>query len=131
MKIVEKIEKFFKVSQLDKNLLKLYDNKAGNSVNEFIADCDVIWDLQKLLKRVINERDEFNFCLIFNKYILLRNVFGVPGITYIAVNYFSEDEKLFEYFCSVVYYEDGIQISNRMNSGFLKLLEKKDNRIYK
>jgi hypothetical protein len=131
MGLIKKIEKIFGVTSLDNNLLKLYQNHNGNSINEFVCDCDVIYDLKKLLKQVINGKENFNFCLIFNKYILLRNVFDITGITYIAVNYFSEDEKLFEYFCSIVYYEDDIQISNRMNSNFLQLLEKNDQRIFK
>jgi hypothetical protein len=131
MVIAKRIEKIFGVTQLDRNLLKLYNNKAGNSINEFVEDCDVIYDLQKLLKRAINGNDDFDFKLIFNKYILLRNIFDIQGIVYISVNYFSENEKLFEYFCSIVYYEDGMQISNRMNSSFLKLLEKNDDRLYK
>lgn len=130
MNINRKIEKFFGAKSLDDSLLKMYNNFDGNSINEFISDCDVIWDLQKLLKRIINGKTEFDFLLVFNKYILLRNVFK-SGIVYIAVNYFSEDEKLFEYFCSLVFYEDGIQISNRMNSEFLELLKQHDTRFEK
>jgi hypothetical protein len=49
MKIIRKIEKIFGVTSLDSNLLKLYQNCNGNSINEFVCDCDVIYDLKKLL----------------------------------------------------------------------------------
>jgi hypothetical protein len=99
-------------------------------MNEFENDCKVIYELQKLLKRVINGY-KIDYLLLINKYIILRNVFGIQGIILIAIEYFSETEKLFEYFCSVVYYEDSIQISNRMSPKMLAILEKNDKRISK
>jgi hypothetical protein len=81
-------------------------------------------ELQKLLKKIISGY-EVNMQLLSNKYILLKNIFGIQGLVYIAVNYFSENEKLFEYFCSLVYYLDEVQISNRLNSSFLEFLKEK------
>jgi len=127
MKLIRKIEKIFSTNAIDVNLLKLYDNKNGNGMNEFIEDCDVIYELQKLLKRIISH-SRVDYRLIINKYILLRNIFDIQGIVYISVNYFSEDETLFEYFCSLVYYEDDVRISNRMSTNMLKLLEKHEYR---
>jgi hypothetical protein len=125
MALKSKIEKLFSVTKVDKNLLKMYNNYKGNDLNSFIEDCNVIIELKKLLKKIINNY-EINMQLLTNKYILLKNIFGVQGLVYIAVNYFSENEKLFEYFCSLVYYLDDIQISNRMNTQFLEFLKEKD-----
>jgi hypothetical protein len=125
MALKSKIERWFGVSKVDKNLLKLYHNYEGNDLNGFIEDSNVIIELQKLLKKIINGY-EVNMQLLTNKYILLKNIFGIQGLVYIAVNYFSENEKLFEYFCSLVYYLDDIQISNRMNTQFLEFLKEKD-----
>jgi hypothetical protein len=124
MALKSKIERLFGVSKIDKHLLKLYNNYEGNNLNDFTEDCNVIIELQKLLKKIISGY-EVNMQLLSNKYILLKNIFGIQGLVYIAVNYFSENEKLFEYFCSLVYYLDEVQISNRLNSSFLEFLKEK------
>jgi len=129
MLIARKIEKLFGARTPDPSLLKLYHNYNGDSLNEFMDDCDKMFELRKLLRKVMNGKSNFNFNAIFNRYTLLKNIFDLPGIVYIAANYFSEDETLFEYFCSLVYYEESVQISNRMNTEFLKLLEEKDTRM--
>jgi hypothetical protein len=130
MSTKEKIEKIISAKKIDKNLVKLYNNPSGDSMNEFISDCKVIYELQKLLKKVINGY-KIDYLLLINKYITLRNVFGIQGIVLIAVEYFTETEKLFEYFCSLVFYEDEIQISNRMSTKMLEILEKNEKRIFK
>lgn len=126
--MLHKIKKIYKTKEIDQVLLDLYQNSNTDSMNEFIEDCTKIRDLKKSIKRLINDYNS-DFRIIKNNYILLRNIFGIQGIVYISITYFSEDEILFEYFSSLPYFFDEVQICNRMSKKFLKWLKKEQDFI--
>ena len=123
--IVQKIQKKFKIYSFDDNLLSFYQNPETNSLNEFQEDLKIINDLRKTLKKYTNGYD-VPFLSIYNKYTLIKNVFGKEGLTYIACNYFSEDESLFSAFCSLIWYFDKIRLDNWLSDRLIKKLESED-----
>ena len=121
-----KIKRVLKTEQIDEDLLKLYNNPDGQSLSEFKEDSKLITTLQRMMRKLIRGYEKQIFYELRNIYIVLRNVFGLSGIDYIAVYYFSESDKMFEYFCSLPYYFDEIKISNRRSTYFIRWLELND-----
>jgi len=124
--IIHEIRKKLKVKQIDRELLYIYNNPDSSAVSEFVKDCEIIHALRKSLKKVINEKANSPFLSIYNQYITLRNIFHLNGLIIIGIKYFTESEKLFEYYNSLLFYFDGIKMSNRRSTEFLKWLEKEN-----
>ena len=89
---------------------------------QFNSDVNIIADVKKLLKSVLNGNN-INYLILKNRFIFMKNIFGMEGIVYISVEYFSENEFLFEYFCSMVFIFGGFKISNRMSEKFIENLK--------
>lgn len=114
--------------KINHHLMSMYNNPDSDSIAEYKNDVATIASLQRTIRQYI-KRDKFNFYLFFNKYTLLKNVFGLAGILYIASEYFTESDEVYEIFCSLVYYiENGLVISNRRNNRFLELMRLNDKR---
>ena len=128
MRIDNKIKNITKWIEIDNDLLKLYKNPDSLAISEFIKDCKIITFLQRVLRKYIRGNYKTPFLEMINSYIILRNVFGADGICYLSIFYFSESDKLLEFFCSLPYYIDKQKISNRMSSEFLQWMKEKDNR---
>jgi len=50
----------------------------------------------------------------------------MDGILFICSEYFTETEEMYEIFCSIVFYIEGLRISNRLNSKFLEKMKEGD-----
>jgi len=121
-----KIKKVIKSPDIDRNLLKLYKDPDGNgSLGEFTEINSNIVQLRRSIKKIINGYD-VPFKLIYNKFTILKNVYGIDGIVFLSIEYFAEDDVIYESFNSIVYYFTGIKISNRMSSYFLGWLDQND-----
>lgn len=106
----------------DKVLLYLHSQASGTkSLMEFKLDCERIRSLQRSIRRKINGCP-IKYLEFHNTYLIIKNTFGENGLVVISYEYFAHDDKLFEYFCSLVYHFEGYQISKRMDSAFLKFL---------
>lgn len=113
-----KIKKIVNHVDVDESLLKMYNPQEKATLTEFKNDFKSIIELRKTLQKFINKRN-VNILSLRNKIIFLDNIFGIEGLLFIAIEYFSINEFLFEYFCTLVYFQTGIKISNRMNKDFL------------
>jgi hypothetical protein len=119
------LERALRRQSIDQELLKFYNNLENDSLSEFHEDCQAIIDLRKELRKWINKR-RVTYLSIRNKYILLRNVFSILGLIHIGINYFAEDEKLFECFCSLLWHFDRIRLDNWLSDNFIKYLQQND-----
>jgi len=125
--LIFSLKKKLNATEIDINLLNLYENSNGNKLTEFNEDFNKISKLRKAIKQHIS-KGNVQFLVIYNLFVLIKNVFGSQSLSYIAVEYFSESEAVYEHFCSLVYYFFDIKISNRMSRNFLFWLESNDTR---
>lgn len=125
MSLLSTLRKRLNVDAIDDKLLSLYKNPDSTSINEFSQDCVHIHTLRKMLKKIINGQ-KIPYIYIRNRYRILYNIFGIEGIIFMCVEYFSENEYVFEYYCSLVYFFNDLKISNRMSKNFLEWLEKNE-----
>lgn len=121
MTLLAKIKKLTKTQNINPQFLLLHQNSVTGSVTEFLEDYKTIFSLKRLLKKCIHGYD-VNYQILLNKFILLYNTFGIAGVVLISVDYFTETEELYEYFCSLVFFCTKQKISNRMSTKFLNVL---------
>ena len=120
------LKRKLKVKQIDRELLYIYNNPDSLAISAFIEDCEIIQTLRKSLRKVINDSKNCPFQSIYNQYITLRNIFHLNGLVIIGIKYFTSDDKLFEYYNSLLYYFDDLKMSNRRNTEFLKWLDREN-----
>ena len=120
--------KIFNILAVDANLFYYYRPPGKKLMTEemlkkqFEEDAPKIIQLKKYIKRWINKANT-SYINFSNLYILIRNVFKLDGISFIAFEYFTYEHEVFQVFCSLAYHFDGIKISNCMNNEFLDWLE--------
>lgn len=122
---VEKYRTKLKVNYINPQLLYYYNNYHGNRLKDYITDFQSVIQLRRYLRKRIKDGHVI-FQNMKNSFMVLKNVFSIEGFCIILIDYFSEDDLLFEYFSTIVYFYLGVKISNRMNKKFLEYLTKQE-----
>jgi hypothetical protein len=123
--------KLFNILAVDNNLFYYYRPPGKKLMSDemlniqFREDAIRIIQLKKYIKRWLNNGTT-DPKIFTNLYIVTRNVFKLDGVNFIAFEYFTYEEQVFQVFCSIVYHFDGIKISNCMSEKFLQWIGNRD-----